>query len=386
MAGQGFALECNFNLAPNLNHSIWMESRAQLAAATENLRPVHHDDERSGLQGELQQNELNSPLNHLQITRVGPVVEHVWTPAMNGGHIVQHFVSRTNNNPDRIVIVLDGSVDMKAHLTEIAEAVDALENHPELRVLLASDIGDDGWLELPSDDQNDAIPLQDAITQLRPAGGQDNVPALRHAWELASEGRNGRVIWIHGPQPVLLESAEGLRQRLERNRSRTRLLDFQTRTGPNRLAEALDGLGVQSVMRAGTMEADLKDLFDTMFASNPRPGFERTHLEAAAPADGIKEVSKHIARLWAAEEVYHLMKTRAFTDAVRLAGDYQLVTPVSGAVVLETQAQYDLAGLSPVDATTVPMVPEPSTWLLLTLGLLIFWWRRQRRIKTRATA
>ena len=50
---------------------------------------------------------------------------------------------------------------------------------------------------------------------------------------------------------------------------------------------------------------------------------------------------------------------------------YQPVTPVSGAVVLETQQQYAKAGLQPVDAATVPAIPEPSTWVLLGLALLL---------------
>jgi len=48
-----------------------------------------------------------------------------------------------------------------------------------------------------------------------------------------------------------------------------------------------------------------------------------------------------------------------------------VVTPISGAVVLETQTQYQTAGLKPVDAQSVPAVPEPSTWVLLVLGLAL---------------
>ena len=50
---------------------------------------------------------------------------------------------------------------------------------------------------------------------------------------------------------------------------------------------------------------------------------------------------------------------------------YQLVTPVSGAVVLETQAQYDQAGLKPVDPDSVPIVPEPETWMLIGVCLVV---------------
>jgi hypothetical protein len=59
-----------------------------------------------------------------------------------------------------------------------------------------------------------------------------------------------------------------------------------------------------------------------------------------------------------------------------------LVTPVSGAVVLETKAQYQAAGLTPVDPLTTPaIIPEPESWALLILGtgVLVLWHRRQKR-------
>src|SRR5207249_12290269 len=63
--------------------------------------------------------------------------------------------------------------------------------------------------------------------------------------------------------------------------------------------------------------------------------------------------------------------TRWRAERSSLRSIYQLVTPVSGAVVLETKAQYQTAGLQPVDAASVPAVPEPPTWILLGVGLLV---------------
>jgi PEP-CTERM motif len=60
---------------------------------------------------------------------------------------------------------------------------------------------------------------------------------------------------------------------------------------------------------------------------------------------------------------------------------YQLVSYVSGAVVLETMEQYARHGLQPVDTATtpsVPNVPEPSTILLILLGPLMACLRRKR--------
>jgi hypothetical protein len=66
-----------------------------------------------------------------------------------------------------------------------------------------------------------------------------------------------------------------------------------------------------------------------------------------------------------------LRADRRIETAVALAALYQLVTPVSGAVVLETRQQYQEAGLTPVDPATVPAIPEPQTWQVLALGLAL---------------
>jgi hypothetical protein len=72
--------------------------------------------------------------------------------------------------------------------------------------------------------------------------------------------------------------------------------------------------------------------------------------------------------------------------AVALAARYQLVTPVSGAVVLETQQQYEESRLTPVSQGTVPTVPEPHEWALALIALAgsgwLLWSNRQRLVVT----
>jgi len=90
----------------------------------------------------------------------------------------------------------------------------------------------------------------------------------------------------------------------------------------------------------------------------------------------------HLARFWARDEVLRLAAARKFNEATQLAARYQLVTAFTGAVVLETKAQYERAGLKPADAATVPVVPEPQTWMLMLLACAVFVPRFVRRRKT----
>ena len=84
----------------------------------------------------------------------------------------------------------------------------------------------------------------------------------------------------------------------------------------------------------------------------------------------------------ARDEVLRLAATPATRpEAVKIAVRHQLVTPVSGAVVLESQQQYDAAGLRPAAPHEVPTIPEPGTWAVIavaTLMLAVTWWRRRR--------
>ena len=104
----------------------------------------------------------------------------------------------------------------------------------------------------------------------------------------------------------------------------------------------------------------------------PSSEMENTHLP---------QVSQHIERLWAKQEVLHLIAQREQKKAIALASEHQLVTPVTGAVVLETQEQYDEMGLTPVPFDAVPSIPEPSTWALWCVGFVLMLWLRTRSLR-----
>ena len=120
----------------------------------------------------------------------------------------------------------------------------------------------------------------------------------------------------------------------------------------------------------------------TSITSERRIEVTREKRDAAPPPDA-RETTAHLARLWAHGQSMKLNRsTRAngASEAAALATSYQLVTPVTGTVVLETAQQYEVAGLKPVDANTVPTVPERSavTLLIASAALML---RRPHRTR-----
>jgi len=140
------------------------------------------------------------------------------------------------------------------------------------------------------------------------------------------------------------------------------------------------------VPRYGALGDDLKRLLNDVSGRKRSFEFVRT-LETPKdfkPLPNAKETSAHLVRLWANDEVKRLLASKSPENekaALDLAVKNQLVTPVSGAVVLETQAQYERFGLRPVDANSVPTIPEPEEYLLfgVVLALMIWMFWRFRR-------
>ena len=160
-----------------------------------------------------------------------------------------------------------------------------------------------------------------------------------------------------------------------------RLVDLQLTAGPHVAAKEWSAQTLyESLPRLGTLDDDLKRFLDTWSGLAPEWHWRRERSENGNTNGPI--ASRHLVRLWARDQINQLRRQRKTTEAVSLAGRWQLVTPVSGAVVLETKAQYKAAGLTPVDPLTTPaIVPEPETWALMIVGTgaLALWQRRQKR-------
>ncbi|MDP3543447.1 MAG: VIT domain-containing protein [Elusimicrobiota bacterium] len=352
--------ERNFGLA-GLSHAVWMESKNTLTSAT--LKAEAATGGSSALRGAVSDEELSAGY---AIRLLEPPSDFATGSDPLGGAVRQTLRKIVATTP--VVLVVDGSGPMAMSLPGIAAA---LRDNPVEAVFVAADE------ELLEWTGNEAA---SKLTALSARGGQDNVPALVRAWDVAAAKR-GAVIWIHGPVPVALTTIEALRQRWERRPSGPVVHEMIVGGGANAVAAGLDGLsGITQVPRTGALEDDLRLLLDRFSGRRPAVAM----LRERGAGSGAR-TSTHLARLWALDEIRRLLtagKPEQISKAVELSIGHRLVTPVSGAVVLETAQQYKSAGLDVPESTkgpAVPVIPEPETWALLILSAMAFlWWTRKK--------
>lgn len=380
--------ERNFQIHGQTRHLVWVESTHSLISPAHSLAKERSPKGLYAIRGALTDEELLHSESVIEAER-SKEVEHVWAEdkvAASRHVVVQSIGKESESVPESVVLVVDGSLRMQDSAVRIGQALATLPEGLKFTTIVAAD--DPVYLAGTSAPGSTQLykTVANRLLQHRYEGGQDSVPALAMAWDVAAQTPRSVIVWVHGPQPVSLAAPEILRQRWERRPGDPLLYDVQGERGPNRVAESLDGINeVRRLPRLGPLNEDLQRLF-----AQWRPGAERIVLkrrrlgaETVGYREKAKKSSDHLVRLWARDEILSLGSSRR-SDArerfVRLAARYHLVTALTGAVVLETARQYEQAGLTPVPADQVPTIPEPETWMLLaamTVMLLFFWIRRR---------
>lgn len=376
-------VERNFHIAEDVRHVVRVESRRPLSASAGGSLEQRKDGVSEWLAA-LNDEELQPPLAVLTVQRKG-AASTAWAEDLSepGAYVVRQQVRQSRVEPPaRVILVVDGSQGMKEALPEIAAALSAFPHGPELAVLASWD----GVEELFPLGPVDAAALQLAakrVGELHAAGGQDASPALAQAWAMSAPHGRSLVVWVHGPHPLPLGRDQSVSFWWLGSSAPTEILDVMVGRGPNLIAlELAEYAAFRSVPRLGTLEQDLKQVFSSW--GTPVPEFHRDRLPVAelAISEDAWKTSSHLARLWARDEVTRILEKgepEARERAIELATRHQLVTEVTGAVVLERKEQYDAAGLRPVDSGTVPSVPEPETWMLLAVACALLVAFRLRR-------
>lgn len=288
--------------------------------------------------------------------------------------IIRQTVGMRAGAGENLAIVLDGS----ANLAEIGlDLADALEKRPA-GGRLALWFSGDRLQRAPSEDAHQIARWLRAQTFV---GGQDNTRALEAACDEIIGRPAATLLWIHGPQPHPWTQTDALVQRLSRPYTTVKLIDYSVGDGANALASDLAKThAFRRIDPQGRGRVEMMRLLREVI--EPSRTTERAAVTSSEPADA--HAPSDVVRLWVREEVDRLMlgaiPHRA--EAVALAHQARLVTRVTGAVVLETQAQYDAAGLKPGESASGPSVPEPASAVVLA-GLLVAGvaWRVRRKLR-----
>ena len=356
-------IERNFSESPGLRHAVWIESKNQL---TTTASEVSHEQTAAGEQAVafsfLADNSDASAVS-VTVERDPAVVAVQAADTRDRTRVIRQEFRRTAAQ-ESLFIVLDGAQGMEPATEALAAVLEKISGQTPVRIMLAGD----SVRECP---HRQATQAADWLRRQEFVGGQDATDALASA-STALGAQSGKVVWIHGTQPMIWKSAAALEQKLARSGATLRFMALAGVAAPNELVEKMASAGAVVVQpRLGPLEADISRVLHRV-----REGGIELHRELAAGDEQsalVHPASDQVVRLWAVDEIKRLMRGRQAQqeEAVRLAVAMQLVTPVSSAVVLETKAQYDAAGLQPANPDTVPTVPDGAPTLVLLLIALV---------------
>ena len=293
--------------------------------------------------------------------------------ALNGSAIVQKTSEEPFWKPSRVAFVIDTSAAMKPHMAGVLAALGKLPNEIEREFWFTDD--------LPPTKPPVFLPRSVSCR-----GGRPALATLAQAVDaLAASGDSTALVWIHAGEPVSGQAGDALALKL-RKAANVKFFICQIADGECALTEPIPPsqtiVSLTSDALSNGAGPTLEGLFGKWGAEGRVTVREKVAL-ADVPQDAVP-AGDHLGRLWAAEETARIFRTGdpvALEKAQKTALPWHIVTAATGAVVLESKQQYQENDLEPVDAHSVPTVPEPSAILCLVIVAVVFALARKLQLK-----
>jgi hypothetical protein len=377
-------VEENFEIDPDLKHAVWFEGDALPAQKGWTATPLSKGAMK--LQAVIEDEKLRTerpriaawPIKAASM-RTGLIKGAKGYPARSA---VQTITLEEPGVVRRLAVLVDGSITNDDAGEALTKALTGIAPGTPVSLMIAAEkpvrVATAPW----SPEQR--ARFEEALNEADFAGGVDTLPALTQVLGKMTEGK-GTLLWIHGPQPTdFPDSVAQLAQQLERGGANLpQLVRYQAAPGR---AVTLEGQPwfetARMVDPTGNAAGDLQSLLSDLSKAGKRWQVSR----AEATGEGVG--SPHIVRLWAAQKLSSggPFEGKARTEAIALAHQLNVITPVSGAVVLETEEDYRRNGLPVPSADKVPSVPEPHEWALIFMVIGFAVYALRGRIRRRSQA
>jgi hypothetical protein len=369
--------ERNFAFTPNQRVAVWAESDAPLSGDVAGLWNEHVPEDRTdggvpnspeylyAVRGTVAPEALASARIHVPSPKPGTALYSARLREV----AAYSALSKARPLTHRLVsVVLDTSLQCAEVFKPARGGFDwsaVLKDVPDdVRVALFA-----GTLSIPPMEAGEARREWPALLSgLEFRGADEQTDNLEKAWDLCAGERNAAVLWLHGKLPVELSDISGLEQRFKRRgdggNGSPVIMSMQLLPGPNRIEEKLGGISRLPSFYGQPAEERLARVF-SMLVYPEMNDKELTFSTSTSFAAGGLQSSPHIARLAFAEEIERELRDSpngtVSDESVETALRLRVVTPVTGAVVLENDTQYAEHDLDPAaDIESVPTIPEPG--------------------------
>ena len=272
-------------------------------------------------------------------------------------------------NPERVAVVLDTSAAMKEYGREVFSELAGLP-----------DCQKEFWIagDFPPARASASLEWKtEREFSSACEGGRFNLPVLLKALDsLRASGKPAALVWIHAGQPVKSNSGDVLAVALAKA-GNVRFYNLQMNEGRCAIFDSLPQsdriVSLIAERIAASRSGREGDVLSAVFREE-RWNVARAKVPRSTLPDGAVAASKHLGRLWAAAETARIFRpgqAPSVKEAQDLALPWNIVTPVTGAVVLETKKQYEENGLEAADPNSVPVVPEPSAVFTIAIALCV---------------
>ncbi len=261
--------------------------------------------------------------------------------------VISERLQNFTDDVRKLAVVIDGSNAIGSKRQEIVRALGAIPKSVQTKVMVA--------------DHRDAVEtfsVAEAINRLNNmeyGGGCDDTNALLAAKKHIGRNAHGAIVWIHGPQPVVFQNdQEPLQGLMKRGEHRLKIYEYQIDAGQsNELKNYLTNLDrsaspeFRTISEEDSAEKDLTKFFNSSLARGADFAIVREKVPNTHSTFTSYDfpVASRLSTIWAADEARKCAGLGDSETAVLLGTAYRVVTPVTGAVVLEMQSDYQYQNL-----------------------------------------